>query len=222
MSEKDTEKDVLEVYRQTGKFVCPYAKQRPHYETLPVFSGSELNRAINDKLVAFLKSQQGILILVLDTELASHQQGYEYAQAIYHALVKAGSSIDGLEEEREPGQCTFECQDQRFLVFAMNPLYHPSHPRYSPRPIMVLTYYNDIKKVPMSVALGIREKALEGLAHAHSPDIPMELLAGKIKVILDEVTKKVRYIDVDDSVATPDIMAVVQKYGMKTPLYAFE
>ena len=222
MPEEDG-KEIGEIdrYRQHGGFVCPYAKQKPHYDTLNVFSGADLDKAIYDILSTFIKSQERVLILFLDTTLTTHEQGNQQAQSIYQALVKAGSFIDKVEP-REPGQCTFECNGERLMAFAMNPLYHESHPRYSPHPIMVLNYYGDINKSSMDIALAIRTKALERIAHAKSPDIPLEALAGKIRIILDDVTRRVSYIDVADDIATPQVVGAVQGYSMKTPLYILE
>lgn len=219
---------IVEDHRINGGYVCPYAKLAATIKTLPdqanPQNASEFHDAVSNGLEEFHKAKSASLIYIIPESPKNHEEGRAQTEDVFNHLrmaalkIKPGVLIDPRKRNRAFSILPFG--DDKLLAIGLNHLYPEQHPRYSPHPIVAITKVSDILKLSEEQTFSVRQKAIRRLIQAHIPHLSIEEIEGSttIQMVL-KGRNPVLDVEVDDAIATPDILKAIESYGLNVPLY---
>jgi hypothetical protein len=152
--------DTVDAYLRAGKSVCPHARRATIHYAMD-------NEALGTMLTAIGLSEAGVVIA--SRELDGFAATKRWAQDTVLSMFTAAASLaypslslrqvkelvrtqaePVLRNDLDPRRLYLPVRNQPVLPVCMAPLYPATHPRYSPRPIIVLTFLVDVEgiKIP--------------------------------------------------------------------------
>jgi hypothetical protein len=157
MTRKSDAIAIVDAYLRAGKSVCPHARKATiHYATD--------NEAFGPMLAAIKPSEAGVVIG--SREVDGFEATKRWAQDTVLSMFAAAASLaypslshkqvkdlvraqaePVLRNDLDPRRLYVPVRNQPVLPVCMAPVYPATHPRYSPRPIIVLTYLADVEGI---------------------------------------------------------------------------
>jgi hypothetical protein len=157
MTRKADAIDILDGYLRAGKSVCPHARKATIHYAMD-------NEALGPMLAAIKPSEAGVVIA--SRELAGFADTKRWAQNTALSLFVATTSSAHptlslrqvkefvraqaepvLRNDRDPRRLYLPVKGKPVLPVCLAPIYPAKHPRFSPVPIVVLTFLEDVDGV---------------------------------------------------------------------------
>jgi|GEM_PF-5066541 len=215
---------IVENHRLNNGFVCPYAKLVATTKVVPAMEDtSAFQKAVGEGLEEFHREKPASLIFIHQTHPKNHEEGRHQTETLFDHLsmaalkIRPGVIIDPRTKKRTFSIIPFG--NDKLLAIGLNPLYPPEHPRYSPEPIMSVTRVSDVLKLSEMQTLTVRQKAIRRMIQAMVPHLSMNEIEAKTNFTIVGKRNLTLDVDIDDSIATPEMLKAVEYYGMNVPLY---
>jgi hypothetical protein len=178
---------IVDAYLRAGKSVCPHARKATIHYAMD-------NEALGPMLAAIKPSEAGVVIA--GRELDGFAATKRWAQDTVLSMFAAAASLaypnlslreikdlvrtqaePVLRNDIDPRRLYLPVRSQPVLPVCMAPVYPTPHPRYSPRPIIVLTYLADVEGIKIPVVREAMERE-----HGHVYDAKELVLTLPVQV----------------------------------------
>jgi hypothetical protein len=157
---KPSNLEAARLYLRAGHSVCPSAKARPlHF--------AEDDDDLRPTLQGFARSNGEAAVIVAERTPRTFRETETWALDTYERALMAAGWVSGLVDSRvlrrEAAGARAELENpasgyrpdivlvgQRIITVAVAPVYPPTHPRYAPQAMLVLTWLRDVDGVPLA------------------------------------------------------------------------
>ncbi|MBI4170363.1 MAG: hypothetical protein HY514_01620 [Candidatus Aenigmarchaeota archaeon] len=160
----------------SGVSICPYAKR---YASQTSFGYLQEAFDTEDALYPILdlakRPEIMVAVYVFDFDLASHDLERARSICLFKGMFKAlyleehgqqtesflqeiGNELDEAFSPKSRINPFMSYQEQPFFSIAMNPVYEPQHPRWSPVSMVVATRHSDVATAPEPIVKAIRNE----------------------------------------------------------------
>jgi hypothetical protein len=182
----------MDEFIRNGGSVCPYARGSDRiYATVgrnPRTDRASILPALHRFSATRGQSPNGAL-LILGPDFKGFDATRDWARDVFLELMVGFGLVDGLDEravvtyieqnvrpmlldESEPRRPVLGCREAPLFSICMAPVYPKTHPRYAPRPVVVVTWHEDVGAVQgrEPAASQIRQAMLREHGSAYDAD----------------------------------------------------